>query len=116
MDGLIQDMLSQGVIIPSSSPHLSEELVREVHAGKFGDHLSDAKAYSEIQRHYWWVGMRKDITQWTRGCLVCVTRSTGRAVRPPLSPIPVSSPLDRTSVDSNRRSVVTTMQLSLLTF
>ena len=84
-------------LIPPS--HLREQLFHEVHAGKFGAHLSDAKVYSEIQRHYCWEGMRKDVTQWTRGCLVCATRSAGRAVRAPLSPIPVSGPFDRVGVD-----------------
>jgi len=43
--------------------------------------------------------MRADITKWTRGCLVCATYSTGRAVRPPLTPIPVAGPFDRVGVD-----------------
>jgi hypothetical protein len=70
-----------------------------MHAGKFGAHLSDCKVHSQLLRHYWWEGMRKDITNWTRACLVCTTRSAGRAVRPPLSPIPVSGPFDRVGVD-----------------
>ena len=43
--------------------------------------------------------MRGDITHWTRGCLVCTTHSPGHAVRPPLTPIPVSGPFDRVGVD-----------------
>ena len=43
--------------------------------------------------------MRADITKWTRACIVCATYSTGRAVRPPLSPIPVGGPFDRVGVD-----------------
>ena len=74
-------------------------LFQLMHAGKFGAHLSDCKVHSQLLRHYWWEGMRKDITNWTRACLVCTTRSAGRAVRPPLSPIPVSGPFDRVGVD-----------------
>ena len=29
------------------------------------------KVHSELQHHYWWSGMRRDITRWTRECLVC---------------------------------------------
>ena len=43
--------------------------------------------------------MRSDITQWTRGCLVCNSHSPGRAVRAPLTPIPVAGPFDRVGVD-----------------
>ena len=76
-----------------------ERLFLEAHGGKFGAHLSDAKVYSEIRRHYWWSGMRRDISRWTRGCIVCATRSVGRAVKPPLTPIPVTGPFDRVGVD-----------------
>jgi hypothetical protein len=78
---------------------MRESLFMEVHGGKFGAHLSDAKVYSEIRRHYWWVGMRRDITRWSRGCITCATRNVGRAVKPPLTPIPVSGPFDRVGVD-----------------
>ena len=43
--------------------------------------------------------MRGDVSQWSRGCLVCATHNTGRAVRPPLTPIPVAGPFDRIGVD-----------------
>ena len=79
--------------------HFAGGLYQEAHAGKFGAHLSDTKVHGELQRHYWWNSMRRDITSWTRACLVCATRSLGRAVRPPLSPIPVSGPFDRVGVD-----------------
>lgn len=79
-------------------PHSSfeEQLFREKHGGKFSTHLSVAKVHDELLRHYWWKGMRKDITRWTSECLVYATRSTSRAVRMPLTPIPVS---DRVGVD-----------------
>ena len=76
-----------------------ERLFAEAHGGRFGAHLSDAKVFSELRRHYWWDGMRRDVTHWTRGCIVCTTRSVGRAVRPPLTPIPVAGPFDRIGVD-----------------
>ena len=75
------------------APELSRrQLFVAAHGGKFGAHLSDLKVYSELRRHYWWAGMRRDVSQWTRACLVCATRSTGRLVKPPLTPIPVSGP------------------------
>ena len=76
-----------------------ERLFLEAHGGKFGAHLSDVKVSSELGRHYWWMGMRRDITRWTKGCIVCATQSVGRAVRPPLTPIPVAGPFDRVGVD-----------------
>ena len=76
-----------------------EKLFKEAHSGVFGAHLSDVKVHSELSRHYWWSGMRGDITRWTRGCLVCNSRSPGQAVHAPLTPIPVAGPFDRIGAD-----------------
>ena len=67
--------------------------------GAFGAHLRDAKVHSQLSKHYWWKGMRADIIRWCRTCLTCVTRKAGRAVKPPLTPIPVSGPCDHVGVD-----------------
>ena len=98
-DELLYRVESDGtlrVIPPKSS---WECLFQQAHGGRFGAHLSDAKVYSELGRHYWWSGMRKDITCWTRGCVVCATYTTGRATHCPLTPIPVAGPFDRIGVD-----------------
>ena len=63
---------------------LRSKIFQDAHGGRFGAHLSDVKVYSELRRHFWWNGMRTDITRWSRACLVCATHSTGRKVRPPL--------------------------------
>ena len=84
-------------IVPPQSSR--RKLFDEAHSGKFGGHLRDAKMHSLLSRHYWWSGMRSDITKWCRACLVCATRQSGRSVRPPLVPIPVSGPFDRIGVD-----------------
>ena len=43
--------------------------------------------------------MRKDITRWTRECLVCNSHFLGQSVRPPLTPIPMAGRFDRIGVD-----------------
>ena len=64
-----------------------EELFRTAHKGAC---MSDVKVHSEL---YWWDGMRANISQWTKGCLLCATHSPGCAIQPPLTPIPVAGPL-----------------------
>ena len=70
-----------------------EELFLEVHWDLRGGHLSDAKIHSQLSRHYWWPGIRKDIARWTRGHLTCASRNIGRPMKPLLTPIPVGGPL-----------------------
>ena len=84
-------------VIPPQSRR--EELFQEVHGGMFGGHLRDAKVHGNLSRHYWWPGMRADILKWCKACLTCASRHVGRAVKPPLTPIPVSGPFDRIGVD-----------------
>ena len=45
--------------------------------------------------------MRRDITKWIKACLTCATRQPGRAVKSPLTPIPVGGVFDRVGVDIN---------------
>ena len=74
------------VIPPADS---REELFNQAHGDVFGGHLREAKVFTELQKHYWWQGMRADISRWSRGCLVCITHNTGRPARGPVTPIPV---------------------------
>ena len=43
--------------------------------------------------------MCADITTWCQECEVCASHSTGLVTKPPLNPIPVEDPFDRTGVD-----------------
>ena len=86
----------QIMIVPPADSR--ENLFLKAHGGAFGAHLSDVKVHSQLNRHYWWLGMRADTTRWTRGYLVCATHSTGRTPRPPLTPPPVAGPFDRVGV------------------
>ena len=44
--------------------------------------------------------MRSDVRRFCRACISCASRKgPGRAVRPPLSPIPVKKPFQRVAVD-----------------
>lgn len=71
----------------------------EVHGGRCGGHLREAKIHGSLNHHYWWPGMRMDIVKWCRECIVCASRRVGKGIKPPLTPIPVSDPvLSRKSI------------------
>ena len=84
------------IIPPTRDRH---RLYLEVHEGVFSGHLRQVKVHSQLSRHYWWPGMRKDIDTWCRACVKCASRSVRRAVKPRLTPIPVGGPFDRVGVD-----------------
>ena len=55
--------------------------------------------YSQLSRHYWWRGIRKDISQWCGASLPCAKCGIGRLTKPFLTPIPVDGPFDRVGMD-----------------
>ena len=92
----VEDDSTLRVVPPSNH---RRRLFDEIHAGAFGAHLGDVKVHSVLRRHYWWSGMRSDVTKWTRSCLTCATHSPGRKYKPPLTPIPVAGAFDRIGID-----------------
>ena len=84
------------IVLPEAS---RQEVFEEVHGGRFGGHLRDAKIHGALSKHYWWPTMRSDIRKWCLACITCASRRVGRMARPPLTPIPVGGPFDRVGVD-----------------
>lgn len=66
--------------------NLKLPLLKDSHGGKFSGHFA-------LRKKYWWKGMCGEVEKF---CRECTTRKgSGRAVRPPLSPIPVGGPFHR---------------------
>ena len=85
------------IVVPKS---LRSALLKETHGGKFAGHFAERKIYSTLRTKYWWKGMRGDVRQYCRSCLVCASRKgPGRALRPQLQPIPVGGPFHMVGVD-----------------
>ncbi len=79
---------------------LHEELLREMHGGRFSGHFAWKKMYCTLRKRYWWRGMCGDVERFCKTSFECVSRKgSGRAVRPPLMTIPVGGPFHRMGVD-----------------
>ena len=96
LDGVFKKDNSLRIFVPECD---REELFKEAHEGVFGGHLREAKIYSQLSKHYWWPGMRSDVSYWCKACLVCATRNLGQAIKPTLTITPVGGPFDRVGVD-----------------
>ena len=85
------------IVVPGD---LRQTLLAEFHSSVFSGHFSERKIYERLRRRYWWSGMRSDVRRFCRACISCASRrGPGRAVRPPLHPIPVKKPFHRVAVD-----------------
>ena len=85
------------VVVP---PELRSKLLTEAHDGIFAGHFSELKVYDKLRRLYWWPKMRAEVRKFCRSCLSCASRKgPGRAIRPPLQPIPTKGPFHKVGVD-----------------
>ncbi|XP_063585832.1 uncharacterized protein LOC134763205 [Penaeus indicus] len=86
------------VVIPLS---IWESVMKLAHDGLAG-HLGIQKTYKKVLQHFYWPGMKKDITIFIRSCHVCQVGGKPHQIIPkaPLHPIQVvSDPFERIVID-----------------
>ena len=71
VDGVLYRLLSDKSLRLIPPIEDRRRIFDEAHSGPFGGHLRESKVHSELSKHYFWKGMRSDITNWCRSCLVC---------------------------------------------
>ena len=54
--------------VPSAA---RQELCDEAHRSKLSIHPGGNKMYQNVKRHFWWPGMKRDITEYVSKCLTC---------------------------------------------
>ena len=99
IDGVLYFNQPDGRLLLVVPKDKRQKLLQEAHGGILSGHLREMKTYSQLQKHYWWPGLRTDVRKWCQSCLVCASRHIGKAQKPPLSPIPVTGPFDCLGVD-----------------
>ena len=50
---------------------LKEKLLFEAHNTVFTMHPGSNKMYQDLKQHYWWKGMKRDVTEYVSKCLTC---------------------------------------------
>ncbi|KAK3288483.1 hypothetical protein CYMTET_4047 [Cymbomonas tetramitiformis] len=58
------------LVLSSDSP-LRELVLREAHESPTAGHTGRDKTLDRIARRFWWPRMSKDVSDWTRSCLIC---------------------------------------------
>ncbi|XP_068111085.1 uncharacterized protein [Hyperolius riggenbachi] len=75
-------------------------VLKAAHDIPLAGHLGIHKTFDRIQRHFYWPGVRSDVTNYCRSCAVCQKVKKGRTCRAPLCPLPViGEPFQRVAVD-----------------
>ena len=50
---------------------LKKEILSEAHHSPYSIHLGSTNMFRDLSKHYWWIGMRKDIANFIEHCLTC---------------------------------------------
>ena len=88
---------TQRAVVPR---HLRHDILKDVHSGPFGGHFSGPRLFKTLANSLWWEGMYRDALKFARTCPECnFATGTGRTVKPPLHPIPVSRPFQIFGID-----------------
>ena len=84
-------------IVPAN---MREALVREAHGGSASGHFGVRKTLGRLKQRVYWVGMRKDVSEWCKVCDVCCAKmGPGRRTVAPLQVYQVGAPMERVAVD-----------------
>ena len=79
---------------------LRKRILEDAHSSRFAGHFSGRRLYASLLRHWWWRGMFQDTVDFARSCPECaIATGTGRRIKPPLKPIPVSRPFQILGID-----------------
>ena len=112
IDGVLYFNQPDGRLLLVVPKDKCQKLLQEAHGGILSGHLREMKTFSQLQKHYWWPGLRTDIRKWCQSCLVCALRHIEKAQKPPLLPIPVAGAFDCLGVEVNSRHGVPAKLLS----
>lgn len=75
-------------------------VMQAYHDSQFGGHFGCNKTYERIKNRYYWVGMKKEITEYVTKCVKCQINKKSRATKMPLEITQVSQePFDKIYVD-----------------
>ena len=67
-DGMI--VKGQRMCVPEYRK-LKRYIMEEAHSSAYAKHLGSTKMYRSLKEHYWWNGMKKEITNFVSRCLTC---------------------------------------------
>ena len=50
---------------------IRQEVMSEAHSSQYSVHHGGTKMYRDLRQHFWWNGMKREITRFISRCLVC---------------------------------------------
>ena len=77
---------------------LRQDIFKELHVKRIAGHFGRNRTLSAIRKRFFWPGMSRQISLWTKECEICQRKNQGFA-KSPLQQFPTYAPLDRVAID-----------------
>ncbi len=61
----------KGRVCVPDDRELKTSILKKAHTNAYAMHPGRKKMYHDLKPHYWWPGMKKDITDYVTRCLTC---------------------------------------------
>ncbi len=58
-------------MVPPSDRDLIRLILLEFHSSGLGGHLALRKMHSEVSKRFFWPGLKKDVADFVKQCVVC---------------------------------------------
>nr|GEV98713.1 retrotransposable element Tf2 [Tanacetum cinerariifolium] len=58
-------------LVAPNDATLREALLTEAHSSPFSVHPGSTKMYHDLNQHFWWSGMKRDVATFVSRCLIC---------------------------------------------
>ncbi|KAL1271128.1 hypothetical protein QQF64_030146 [Cirrhinus molitorella] len=85
------------LVVPQS---VREVILKLSHSIPWAGHLGRYKTLARIKRHFYWPGLKRDVTQYCKSCPECQKVSMRTPSRAPLQSLPViNTPFERLGMD-----------------
>ncbi|KAG8474747.1 hypothetical protein CXB51_031285 [Gossypium anomalum] len=63
-------MFRDRICVPKND-ELIRKILQEAHSSSLSIHPGSTKMYNDLKKLYWWVGMKRDISEFVSKCLIC---------------------------------------------
>ena len=63
-------MFRNQICVPKND-ELIRKILQEAHNSSLSIHPGSTKMYNDLKKLYWWVGMKRDISEFVSRCLIC---------------------------------------------
>ena len=63
-------MFRNQICVPKND-EVIQKILQEEHNNSLSIHPGSTKMYNDLKKMYWWVGMKRDISEFVSKCLIC---------------------------------------------